>query len=189
MAIAKLGVDMIGLNFVESSPRYLPPKLARKLVEFLPDSCCPVGVFQNHSAPVILAAVKSSGIRMLQFHGDESPDFCTQFGLPFIKVLSMEPQSKHLDNLQPWENAAWLLFDSRVKGQRGGTGVPLDWNLLANITPPCPWMLAGGLGVHNLRLALDTCSPSAVDLNSKVEIAPGIKNLENIALCLQLAGR
>ncbi len=181
-----LGVDLLGFNFVESSPRYIEPLMADEIIaEISPDTVC-VGVFQNPSQEEVSEAIDMSGIDMLQFHGSESPDFLAEFDIPCIKVFSVTDDFNPA-SLEPYMNVAdYFLFDSQVGGQEGGTGVTFDWSKISGVVGDKPWFIAGGIGPDNIVEAVTTLNPQYVDINSQVEKSPGTKDISLVRECVEL---
>ena len=181
-----LGVDFLGFNFVEASPRFIDPVMADEMIaEISPDTIC-VGIFQNHDADYIKECIELSGIDALQFHGSETVDFIAQFDLPKIKVFSVTEDFDLTQLIEFEEVVDYFLFDSQVGSQEGGTGLAFDWSQIKSIQTSKPWFLAGGLGPDNMKDALAVVQPFGFDLNSKVEKSPGTKDLSLVRECLEI---
>lgn len=181
-----LGVDYLGFNFVEASPRFIEPMMADEIIaEISPETTC-VGVFQNHSKEDILEAIELSGIDALQFHGSESAEFIAQFDLPKIKVFSVTEDFDPSVLKEFQEVADFFLFDSKVGDQEGGTGQVFNWSQVKDIVGDKPWFLAGGIGPDNLAQAIQELGPQVLDLNSKVEKSPGTKDIALIRECMEI---
>ena len=172
------GADAIGLIFVEKSPRYVSLTDARVITESLPPFVTSVGLFMNASEETVREALKVVPLNLLQFHGEESPAFCDQFGVPYVKVLRMRENVNVIAFTQEYSNAAGILLDTyHEKG--GGTGESFDWNLIPEDVS-VPLILAGGLNPENVASAVDTVKPYAVDVSSGVESEPAVKDHEKI---------
>lgn len=172
------GADAIGLIFVEKSPRYCSLAAARVVAESLPPFVTVVGLFMDAPAETVREAVKVVPLNLLQFHGDESPAFCDQFALPYIKVLRMRDNVNVVAFAQEYPNAAGILLDTyHEKG--GGTGETFDWSLIPEDVP-LPLILAGGLNPENVASAVEIVKPYAVDVSSGVESEPAIKDHKKI---------
>ncbi len=172
------GADAIGLIFVEKSPRYTSLAAARVIAESLPPFVTVVGLFMDASAEMVHEALKVVPLNLLQFHGDESPEFCEQFEMPYIKVLKMRENVNAVAFAQEYPNAAGILLDTyHEKG--GGTGETFDWSLIPEDIP-LPLILAGGLNPDNVASAVETVKPYAVDVSSGVESEPAIKDHKKI---------
>lgn len=172
------GADAIGLIFVEKSPRYSSLAAARVVAESLPPFVTVVGLFMDTPAETVREALKVVPLNLLQFHGDEPPAYCDQFGLPYIKVLKMRDNVNVVAFAQEYPNAAGILLDTyHEKG--GGTGQTFDWSLIPE-DMPLPLILAGGLNPKNVASAVERVKPYAVDVSSGVESEPTIKDHKKI---------
>ena len=172
------GADAIGLIFVEKSPRYVSLTDARVIAESLPPFVTSVGLFMNASEETVREALKVVPLNLLQFHGEESPEFCDQFGVPYVKVLRMRENVNVIAFTQEYPNAAGILLDTyHEKG--GGTGESFDWNLIPEDVS-VPLILAGGLTPENVASAVETVKPYAVDVSSGVESEPAVKDHKKI---------
>ena len=174
----EFGADAIGLIFVEKSPRYVSLTEARLIAESIPPFVTVVGLFMGASAESVREALKVVPLNLLQFHGDESPEFCEQFEMPYIKVLKMRENVNVVAFAQEYPNAAGILLDTYSKAG-GGSGQTFDWNLIPNDVP-LPLILAGGLNPENVASAVETVKPYAVDVSSGVESEPSIKDHKKI---------
>ena len=173
------GADAIGLIFVEKSPRYVSLTEARVIAESMPPFVTVVGLFMNASAETVREALKVVPLNLLQFHGEESPEFCDQFEVPYIKVLRMRDNANIVAFAQDYPNAAGILLDSYHKDAGGGTGQSFDWDLIPDDVP-LPLILAGGLNPENVASAIEAVKPYAVDVSSGVESEPAIKDHKKI---------
>lgn len=176
---ANLGVDALGFIFHPQSPRFIPPEQARNIIRQLPPMINRVGVFVNQTRETIMQIATQCGIDTVQLHGNETPEFCDTISLPVIKSFSIRPDSD-ISKLKEYRTQG-ILLDTWAPGMQGGSGVTFDWNIarkacgmFSNI------ILAGGLGPTNLEDALRMVDPFAVDINSGVEIMPGVKNPHKI---------
>jgi phosphoribosylanthranilate isomerase len=115
----------------------------------------------------------------LQFHGDETPQFCAQYALPFIKAVGVNAQTNLKQLAQDYHQASGLLLDADNPNARGGTGAGFDWTL-AKVECELPIILAGGLHSQNVGAAIAQVSPYAVDVSSGVESSKGVKDIEKI---------
>jgi len=173
------GADAIGIIFVEKSPRYTSLTEARFIGESLPPFVTLVGLFMNASAETIREALKVVPLNLLQFHGEETPEFCDQFNMPYIKVLRMQDNVNVVAFAQEYPNAAGILLDTYHKGMGGGTGQTFDWDLIPDDVP-LPVILAGGLNPENVAAAIEQVRPYAVDVSSGVESVPAKKDHRKI---------
>ncbi len=174
---AMLGVDAIGLVFYAKSPRAIDPLTARQIVLALPPFVTPVGLFVNADPAEIHDILRQVPLGMLQFHGNEDPDVCAGFGLPFIKAVPMGAAASVEDYARRFATAAGLLLDSHDNTTIGGSGRRFDWQLIPEKFPK-PIVLAGGLTPDNVAEAIKRFQPFAVDVSSGVESAKGIKDTD-----------
>jgi phosphoribosylanthranilate isomerase len=179
--IEKAGVHYIGFNFIPASKRYIDPIEAFKIIKSLTTSI-PVGIFMNQSFEYIAECIAVSGIKMVQLHGAESPALCSSFDVPVIKVFSIDESFDQL-SVNSY-NVEYFLFDAKVGHELGGTGHSFNWKTLADINSNTPYFLAGGIGPDNIEEAVKTTKPFALDLNSKIESVPGIKEISLLKKCI-----
>ncbi|MEH1786785.1 phosphoribosylanthranilate isomerase [Nostoc sp.] len=186
IAIASLGATALGFICVPISPRYVTTSQIRAAVAELPANIDTIGVFANASISEISQIVLDSGLTGVQLHGDESASFCDQVrqALPNVEII----KALRIRSLEHLETAAdytkyvdALLLDTYHPQQLGGTGKTLDWTILEQFSPSCPWFLAGGLTADNILEALSQLNPSGIDLSSGVERTPGDKDLDKVA--------
>ncbi|MEH2458892.1 phosphoribosylanthranilate isomerase [Nostoc sp.] len=193
MAIASLGATALGFICVPTSPRYVTTSQIRAAVAELPANIDTIGVFANASIPEISQIVGDSGLTGVQLHGDELPNFCYQLreALPnaeiikALRIRSLEHLETAIDYIKYIDT---LLLDAYHPQQLGGTGKTLDWRILEQFNPTCPWFLAGGLTPDNIVEALSEVSPSGIDLSSGVERSPGDKDLDKVAKLFEKLG-
>ena len=175
LAAAEAGADMIGLNFYEGSPRFLSLHTAAEISHALPPFVLRVGVFVNPEEAQVTEAIAACGLNLLQFHGDEPSEFCTQFGLMSVKALRVR-DAESLQTLENFNTDAFLL-DAYSKSGLGGTGEKFNWELAIEAQKfGKPIFLAGGLTPENVGAAVKQVRPFAVDVSSGEESAPGKKD-------------
>lgn len=179
IAAAKAGADAIGLVFYPPSPRFLSVERAREIRDALPPFVQTVALFVNADAAQVAQVIGRVHPAMLQFHGDEPPQFCAQFGLPYVKACRVKAGVDALEYLRPFSGAAAWLFDSYVP-EYGGVGESFDLSLLPR-SPGRPVILSGGLTRENVAEAIRRVRPWGVDVSSGVESAKGIKDGAKIA--------
>jgi phosphoribosylanthranilate isomerase len=175
LAAVEAGADMLGLNFCEASPRYVSSRTAAEIARQVPPFVLKVGVFVNADEGLVTRAIGDCGLNLLQFHGDEAPEFCTQFGLMCIKAFRIR-DAESLKSLPEYQTDAWLL-DSYVPDKAGGTGEKFNWDLAVEAKKfGKPIFLAGGLTPENVAGAIQQVQPFGVDVSSGVESSPGKKD-------------
>ncbi len=184
LVVAQSGADAIGLVFYEKSPRHVSIEKAAQLLAVLPPFVTVVGLFVNASAMDVQALLDSVSLDVLQFHGDETPEFCEQFHKPYLKAIRVKPGVDLLQCAALFHSAQGLLLDAHVEGIPGGTGVIFDWTLIPE-NLPLPLILSGGLDAENVASAIEQVRPYAVDVSSGVEIEKGIKDAAKIARFMQ----
>ena len=172
---AHLGVDAVGLVFYAGSPRCLSRESARELAASAPAFVTITAVFMNPTRAEVERVLKSMRIDLLQFHGEEPPEFCGSFGRGYIKAVAMGGGANAAEYARLYANATALLLDGHGRGQPGGRGASFNWANVPNISAP-PLMLAGGLRADNVADAIRNLRPFGVDVSSGVERAPGIKD-------------
>jgi len=177
VAAARLGADAIGLVFHPPSPRFVDLETARRIVAALPPFIAVVGLFVNAEPAAVKLAIDRVPLYLLQFHGDEEPDYCVSFGLPYLKAVPMGAGADVLDYERRFATAAGLLLDSHGGDKKGGSGQGFDWTRIPAERHK-PLILAGGLHPGNVAAAIRQVRPYAVDVSSGVETAKGIKDAE-----------
>jgi phosphoribosylanthranilate isomerase len=180
LAAARAGAHAIGLVFYAKSPRHVTPARAAEIIRVLPPFVTTVGLFVDASAEEVRAALTEAPVGLLQFHGDETPEFCRQFKRPYVKAVRMKAGVDLLQYARDYHDAKALLLDNYVEGLHGGSGVAFDWSLIPRGLP-LPVILSGGLTPENVGEAVRRVRPSAVDVSSGVESAKGIKDAQKIA--------
>lgn len=181
-AVAKLGVDAIGLVFYPASPRAVTVTQATAVLRDIPRDLQVFGLFVNPSVQEVEAALGVPGISHLQFHGNEPAAFCESFGVPYMKAFRVRSAQATLAEVENYQTAQYILLDSYEKDVHGGTGKTFDWSYAATIASECDAkiVLAGGLQPGNVVSAVETVHPFGVDVSSGVESAPGIKAIAKI---------
>lgn len=176
-------VDYLGFIFYEKSPRYVEPGEAGAIINWIegPEK---VGVFVNQPLDDVNRISKETGLDYVQLHGDETPEYCELIDKPIVKVIHIEEETveyllKHQVE-QYTEVADFLLFDTKIEGLWGGTGTTFDWSILKEIGIKIPFFLSGGLNSDNVREAINTVQPYAIDVSSSLEAEPGLKDFDKI---------
>lgn len=179
LAAVDAGADMIGLMFYERSPRHVTSRTATEIARQVPPFVVKVGVFVNAPEDRVRRAIRECGLNLLQFHGDETPEYCVQFGLMSLKAFRIRDVDS-LKTLPAYPTDAWLL-DTYAPGKPGGTGETFNWDLAVEAQRfGRPVFLAGGLTPENVAEAVRKVQPYAVDVSSGVESAPGKKDPDKI---------
>ena len=176
---SEAGADAIGLVFADRSPRYVDIEQARRLVAILPPFVSSVALFVNAQPAFVEAVIRQVSPTCLQFHGEESPQDCARYGVPWMKAARVKPGVDLLQFAAHYSGAQGLLLDAYSPAAHGGTGECFDWGLIPAARTR-PLVLAGGLVPANVAAAIRAVRPWAVDVSSGVESAPGIKDAEKI---------
>jgi phosphoribosylanthranilate isomerase len=175
------GADFLGFNFWPKSPRYIKPIEAREIIRQLKPFDNSIGVFVNEERKNLAEVLNCTGIYTVQLHGDESPEYCQQFGyLKLIKAFRVG-ESFNIETLKNYTHTVGCyLLDAKVKGEYGGTGQRFDWQIVEEAKKIAPIFLAGGINIDNLEEAITTVRPFAIDVCSGVESEPGRKDLHKL---------
>lgn len=186
LAAVTAGVDALGFNFYKPSPRYITPQHAREIIEQLPGSILTVGVFVNEESNTVRAIANEAGLRALQLHGDESPEYCRALtGFYIIKTFAVS-DSFDIQAPRAYEVEA-IMLDTKHHNLRGGTGQVFDWSVAKQLRPTISKLfLAGGLSPENVENAVEIVRPFAVDACSALEDRPGIKNHERMRVFVNM---
>ncbi len=179
-AVAASGADAFGLVFYEKSPRHVTPQQAQEVIRVVPPFLAAVGLFVNPTDAEVREVLAHVPLDLLQFHGEEEPEFCAQFGRPYLKSIRVRPGLDLIQCAARYAGAQGLLLDAYVEGTHGGTGASFDWELIPRELP-LPVILSGGLDADNVAAAIRQVRPYAVDVSSGVEAGKGIKDAAKIA--------
>ena len=174
-----LGVDALGFVFYEPSSRYVTPEHAANLTRSVPAFVTRVGLFVNEQAESIKRIFETARLNLIQYHGDETPEFCDTLGLPYIKAFRVQQGMDLRAEMDRYPNASGFLLDAYVKGQPGGTGEHFDWGLIPQSDVPI--ILAGGLTPDNAKDAIEQVAPWALDVSGGIETKPGRKDPDKMA--------
>jgi phosphoribosylanthranilate isomerase len=170
----KLGVDALGFVFYAPSSRSVAPDHAAMLTSSVPAFVTRVGLFVNEQPAIIQNIFERTKLNLIQYHGDETPEFCDAVGLPFIKAFRVRPGIDIQTEMERYPNASGFLLDAYVKGQPGGTGERFDWGMIPQSNAPI--ILAGGLSPDNAKDAIEQVAPWALDVSGGIETKPGRKD-------------
>ncbi len=181
-----LDIDYAGFIFVPSSPRYVEGKLDKKQIKNADFDLKKVGVFINPSYSDILDAIEDYGLDVVQLHGEETPEFCSDLNedIEVIKVFHIDETVKSIDKLiAPYDNACdYYLFDTKTSDAKGGTGKQFDWSILEKSKIEKPFFLSGGISLDDIAAIKKFKHPDffGVDVNSKFETEPGVKDMAKV---------
>ncbi len=176
----ELGADAIGLVFYAPSPRSIGPEQARAIIAAISPFVTIVGLFVDPAPEQVESVLRRCSLGLLQFHGDEAPDFCRGFGLPYIKAARVGTDADLVQYLSRYHAAQGWLLDAYHDQLYGGTGESFDWKLIPRDLAR-PVILSGGLTPDNVGAAVRQVGPWAVDVSSGVESAKGVKDAAKIA--------
>jgi phosphoribosylanthranilate isomerase len=189
LQLDKLGIELGGFIFYPKSPRYVFNHLNAKDIKNLKgESINKVGVFVNETIEDVLKIVDDCGISIVQLHGDETPHYCEKIAeyVTVIKAFRLRDEDDVFWKIKDYQDVAdMFLFDTATAGY-GGSGQLFDWNILKGLSFNKPFLLSGGIGIDDLdkinHFIQDNVSDNlfALDINSKFEIKPGVKNIELI---------
>lgn len=180
LAAVAAGADALGFNFYSLSPRYITPQHARAIIEQLPESLLTVGVFVNEEAKTVRDIAEEAGLRALQLHGDESPEYCRELADFFVIKTFAVSDTFDIQAAHAYKVEATML-DTKHNNLRGGTGRVFDWSVAKQAALTIPKLfLAGGLSPENVKNAVEIVRPFAVDACSALEDRPGKKNHERM---------
>ncbi len=185
-AAAALGVDAVGLVFYERSKRHVDIAQAQAVVRALPPFVSVVALFVNETEARIREVLAQVPVDVLQFHGDEPPEFCRRFARPYLKAVRVRNTQDIVDAAADYADARAVLFDAHIEGEYGGTGHSFDWQLLPEALAG-NWILSGGLTPENVAEAVRITGAEIVDISSGVESAPGVKCREKMAAFIRNA--
>ncbi|WP_049721983.1 phosphoribosylanthranilate isomerase [Gilvimarinus polysaccharolyticus] len=174
------GADAVGLVFYEPSKRAVSVAQAREIAYAAGPLVTITGLFVNAPAARVHQILREVPLQLLQFHGDETAEFCEQFERPYLKAIRMRPDLNLDTAMKPYANAVGLLLDAYQPGVPGGTGATFDWQRVP-ANPPSPVILAGGLTPANVAQAIAATGCCAVDVSGGVEASPGIKDPVKVA--------
>ena len=177
---ARLGTDAIGLVFYAKSPRAVSAIQGAAIANCLPPFVTTVGLFVDPEPSEVEAVMSELPLDLIQFHGNESPEFCARFGRPYLKAIRMRDGIDLVAECEHYHEARGLLLDTYQPGVPGGTGEAFDWDRvppeLANSI-----VLAGGLSPQNVGAAIKQVRPYAVDVSGGVEASKGVKDAAKMA--------
>ena len=174
MLCCDYGADALGFVFYPDSPRYVTASQSEQIIRQLSAFVSTVGLFVNANQDYVQQVLQETSLDMLQFHGDETPEYCRQFQRPYIKAIRVRNTEDILCAQEKFASARALLFDAHVEHLYGGSGQSFDWTLLPEKLS-VPWVLSGGLTPENVAAAIRQTGCAAVDISSGVELKKGVK--------------
>tara|TARA_Y100000748_G_scaffold90895_1_gene75657 strand:+ start:96 stop:719 length:624 start_codon:yes stop_codon:yes gene_type:complete len=178
-------IDFIGFIFYQDSPRNVSDDLLQQLKDVDFKEKRPVCVYVNASSSLIEETSSCFDNPVLQFHGDETNEFCKSFGKDFWKVIRVKDLSS-IQKISEYQNASAILLENYEKGIYGGTGKSFDWDLMENIkTLDMKIIVSGGINIKNVHNAINI-NPWCIDINSGVESSTGVKDLKLINEILEI---
>lgn len=180
------GADAIGLVFYAKSARFVDLTQAAEIAASIPPFVQRVGLFVNETEAFVNNVLVNVELDLLQFHGDETAEYCQSFSLPYIKALRMKPGQDIGSLMSQHPRARAFLLDSYTPGIPGGTGETFNWSEFPSSTDK-PLILAGGLKPENIQIAINSCLPYAVDVSGGVESKPGRKSAEKVQAFIRQA--
>ena len=173
--VAAAGADAIGLVLYDKSSRYVDLDLAVEIKNAISEDVVCIALLVNAEEKFVREVISKLSPHFIQFHGDESPNFCHQFNYPFIRAVRMSKELKMAKILSSYKPSGGFLFDAWHADHYGGTGHVFDWNRLP-VNLDFPLILAGGLNPDNVSSAVRTVRPAMVDVSGGVESSPGVKD-------------
>ena len=179
MAAIDAGADALGFVFYPPSPRHIEISQAREIIAKLPPFVTTVALFVNADRESIAEVIQATKIDLIQFHGNECPDYCATHGRPWIKAIRMKDDIDLLSASKDYQQASALLLDAYKPGVPGGTGDAFDWQRIPE-SMANKIILAGGLSADNVATAVQSVQPYAVDVSGGVEASKGIKDPKKI---------
>lgn len=174
------GCDAIGFVFVKKSKRYITPDSCKKIIEELSPTITIVALFANNSVEEIQEVLNSCSVHVLQFHGNESHEFCKKWNMPYWKAIPMADKVNVIEYANEYPDAQAYLIDNYGVSKSGGSGTSFDWQELPNFKNNNKWVLAGGLTTKNITIAKQQTKLKCFDISSGIEKSPGIKSLKKM---------
>ena len=169
----------MGFVFYQPSPRYVVPSLASEIISELPPFVTSTALFVDADPDVVKEIMLLTKVDLLQFHGNETPEYCEQFGRPYIKALRMKPDMDLIQQVGCYTSARGILLDAYKPGVPGGTGEAFEWSRIPS-SMRSSIILAGGLSAENVAQAIEQVTPYAVDVSGGVEASAGLKDVNKI---------
>jgi len=179
--LCKLPITYIGFIFFAKSPRFVGDDFDVQVTDSIPTTIKKTGVFVNASIEYIESKITKYGLHAIQLHGSESPEFCKAFSSRNIEVIKAFGIDTLFDftTLLHYESVCdYYLFDTKAPSH-GGTGQKFDWNILKEYKDSKPFFLSGGITIDDIDTInnLTDLPIHCLDLNSKFEISPALKDI------------
>lgn len=192
-ALEKMGVDYAGFIFYPKSPRYVLSHLSKSDIKNLKGNIKKVGVFVNEPLESLLETIDTAGLDMVQLHGDETPEYSSKVArhTKVIKAFQVKSPAEMAEKFRQYNSSVDMFLFDTPSASYGGTGEKFDWNGIAKMDVEKPFLLSGGISVDDIEsiekfghfLVADNLH--AIDVNSRFEISPGVKNLEVLDIFLK----
>ena len=192
LELSRLAIDYMGFIFYEKSPRWVG-NLSPEILKTLPQNIQKVGVFVNPSETEILEKTEKYDLQVVQLHGSESPQCCRfikNHGIKIIKAFSINNETD-LETINSYtEVCDYFLFDTKTP-QYGGSGQKFDWKILEKYTGKIPFFLSGGIGLEDIPTIKQIQHKQlyGIDLNSRLEVRPGLKDIALLKTKLYAANK
>ncbi len=183
---AAAGADAVGLVFYPKSSRYIDINTARAIARAVGPFVTVVGLFVDMAEDDVKTILQAVPLHLLQFHGNETNEFCVQFHRPFMKAIRMAPELNVEQAINSYPDACGILLDSYQPGVPGGTGKSFEWQRFPQSSEK-NLVLAGGLNPENVAQAVITTQPYGVDVSGGVEKQPGQKCMGKVAAFIEAA--
>ncbi len=179
LAVVDAGAEALGLVFYEASPRAVSISQARQIALAAGPFVVVTGLFVDADPEFVNTVLNDVPLQLLQFHGNESPAYCSLFHRPYMKALRMRPELDVVASIEAYSDASGILLDAYRPGVPGGTGETFEWKRVPEQSLK-PIVLAGGLTPDNVGEAIRTVSVYGVDVSGGVELSPGKKDHSKI---------
>ena len=191
--LSHLPIHYMGFIFYPPSPRFVGKELNENVLKNIPERIKKVGVFVNSDLSEVLTNVEKYSLQCVQLHGTETPDYCNAIrekDIPVIKAFKAESELLTCETASYRYVCDYFLFDTPTP-KHGGSGVKFDWQMLRNQKLSLPFFLSGGISLNDENAIKELSVPGffAIDLNSKFEVEPGIKDIEKIKVFIENLNR
>ena len=181
-AVANMGADAVGVVLFAGSSRAVEVQHCASILANVNSNAQRVALFVDPDIELVKSAIETDCIDLLQFHGNESVEFCEQFAFPYMKAIRVQNFEQAMARLEGYDSAEYILLDSFQPNVPGGTGKTFDWEIAQKLIQSCEQniVLAGGLNPGNVRAAINKVQPFGLDVSSGVEQTPGIKDVQKV---------